>query len=152
MMTTRADMVREIKIAARVAELRRLAERTARAYDEAVAASGLPPEHFRLRLMLRGLLPPPRNAHSAALCVYNRIVSWRDVCRRRARQRDRRRVAVSAFPGDDRHVIFAHCHLQQEEEAQSGDQCKIEGRDAHAPRHGHGWHQQRNQDHQGDLP
>ena len=33
MMTTRADMVREIKIAARVAELRRLAERTARAYD-----------------------------------------------------------------------------------------------------------------------
>jgi hypothetical protein len=72
MMTTRADMVREIKIAARVAELRRLAERTARAYDEAVAASGLPPEHFRLRLMLRGLLPPPRKAHSAALCVYRR--------------------------------------------------------------------------------
>ena len=39
----------EIMIAARVCELRRLAADTARAYDEAVAARGLPPEHFRLR-------------------------------------------------------------------------------------------------------
>jgi hypothetical protein len=63
-MTSRAVVkreVREIKIAARMAELRRLAEQTARAYDEALRASGLPREHFNLRLMLRGrLLPPSR--------------------------------------------------------------------------------------------
>ena len=54
--------VREIRIAARVAELRRLAKQTARAYDEAVAASGMTPEHFRLRAMVLGrLLLPPRN-------------------------------------------------------------------------------------------
>lgn len=49
------------KVAARVAELKRLAEDTSEAYRQALAASGFPPEHFRLRLMLRGyLLPPPR--------------------------------------------------------------------------------------------
>ena len=58
-MTTREQMKVGILIAARVCELRRLAEDTARAYDEAVARSGLPPEHFRLRMMLRGMLPPP---------------------------------------------------------------------------------------------
>jgi hypothetical protein len=52
---------RERKIAARVHELRRLAERTADAYQRALIASGLPPEHFQLRMMLLGrLLPPPR--------------------------------------------------------------------------------------------
>jgi hypothetical protein len=49
------------KVAARVDDLKRLAERTAAAYDEAVVHSGLPPEHFRLRAMLFGMLPqPPR--------------------------------------------------------------------------------------------
>ena len=42
-----------------VGELKQLAERTATAYDEAVAASGLTREHFRLRMMLRGMLEPP---------------------------------------------------------------------------------------------
>jgi hypothetical protein len=58
-MTTRAAMVREIKIAARMAELRRVAEDASAYYDRALAASGLPREHFNLRLMLRGILPSP---------------------------------------------------------------------------------------------
>ena len=64
---TREQMREQMKvgilIAARVHALKRLAKDTARAYDEAVARSGLPPEHFRLRAMLLGrlpLLPPPR--------------------------------------------------------------------------------------------
>ena len=63
-MTSRAVVkreVREIKIAARMAELRRLAEQTARAYDEALGASGLPREHFNLRMMLLGRLLAPRS-------------------------------------------------------------------------------------------
>lgn len=60
-MTTRADMVREIRIAARVAELRRVAEDASEHYQKMLAASGLPREHFNLRMMLLGrLLPPPR--------------------------------------------------------------------------------------------
>ena len=57
-MTTREQINRaktEILIAARVSELRRLAEDTATAYERALAASGLPREHFRLRMMLRGI-------------------------------------------------------------------------------------------------
>jgi hypothetical protein len=49
----------EIKISARVSELRRLAADTAEAYERAVARSGMSREHFRLRAMLLGLLPPP---------------------------------------------------------------------------------------------
>lgn len=76
-MTSRAVVkreVREIRIAARVAELRRLAQSTATAYredellakarevlDRRAADSDLPPEHRRLRMMLLGrLLSPPR--------------------------------------------------------------------------------------------
>jgi hypothetical protein len=64
-MTTRANMVRrearEILIAARVAALRRLAEDTSKAFEQELARSGMTREHFRLRLMLRGMLePPPR--------------------------------------------------------------------------------------------
>jgi hypothetical protein len=58
-MTTRAEMVREILIAARIAELRRIADDAAEWYRRAQAASGLPKEHFDLRLMLRGILPAP---------------------------------------------------------------------------------------------
>ena len=47
-----------ILAAAPVAELKDLAAHTSKAYERALAASGLPPEHFRLRLMLRGMLPP----------------------------------------------------------------------------------------------
>jgi hypothetical protein len=39
-----------------------LAERTSEAYRQALAASGLPEPHFKLRMMLLGrlpLLPPP---------------------------------------------------------------------------------------------
>ena len=55
------ELAQAIRVSARVHELKRLAADTSKAYDEAVAASGFPPEHFRLRLMLRGyLLPPPR--------------------------------------------------------------------------------------------
>lgn len=64
-MTRVEQLKNEIKIAARICELRRLAKDTAHAYDEAVARSGLPPEHFRLRAMLLGrlpLLPPPRKS------------------------------------------------------------------------------------------
>ena len=53
-------LAQAIKVSARVHELKRLAKDTARAYDEAVARSGLPPEHFRLRAMLLGYLLPPR--------------------------------------------------------------------------------------------
>jgi hypothetical protein len=56
-----ARITRERKIASRVGELRQLAEATSEAYRQALAASGLPEEHFKLRLMLLGrLLPPPR--------------------------------------------------------------------------------------------
>jgi hypothetical protein len=58
-MTTRAEMVRSIKIAARVSELRNIANDAAAYYDRALAASGLPKEHFDLRLVLRGILPSP---------------------------------------------------------------------------------------------
>jgi hypothetical protein len=54
-------LAQAIKVAARVHEPRRLAEDTAAAHERALAASGLPPEHFRLRLMLLGRLSlPPR--------------------------------------------------------------------------------------------
>jgi hypothetical protein len=52
-------MVRSIKIAARIAELRRIADDAAEYYDRALADSGLPKEHFDLRLILRGILPSP---------------------------------------------------------------------------------------------
>ena len=58
-MTTRAEMVREILIAARIAELRRIGDEAAEYYDRALADSGLPKEHFDLRLILRGILPSP---------------------------------------------------------------------------------------------
>jgi hypothetical protein len=46
---------------ARVHALKGLAVDTTEAYQRALDASGLPPEHFRLRAMLLGrLLPPPR--------------------------------------------------------------------------------------------
>ena len=53
-------LAQAIKVAARVHALKELAARTFEAYRQALAASGLPEEHFRLRLMLLGsLLPPP---------------------------------------------------------------------------------------------
>jgi hypothetical protein len=58
-MMSREQIKTEILQAARVAELRRLAENTARDYDAALAASGLPRQHFNLRLQLLGMLPPP---------------------------------------------------------------------------------------------
>lgn len=54
-MTRVEQLKNEIRIAARVCELRRLAEDTARTYDAAVAASGMTREHFRLRPMLLGM-------------------------------------------------------------------------------------------------
>jgi hypothetical protein len=60
---TREQLKTGIRIAARICELRRLAEDTSEAYRHALATSGLPEEHFKLRLMLLGrvrLLPPPR--------------------------------------------------------------------------------------------
>jgi hypothetical protein len=55
------EIAQAIKVSARVHELKRLASDTAEAYQQMLAASGLPEEHFRLRLMLLGrLLPPPR--------------------------------------------------------------------------------------------
>jgi hypothetical protein len=62
-MTTREQIEREkceIMIASRIAALRRLAEETTGEFERRLAASGLPREHFRLRMMLRGMLPPPR--------------------------------------------------------------------------------------------
>ena len=59
-MKARADMVREIRIAARLAALRKLAAETAEAYDKLAADNTLPAEHRRLRAMLLGMLPPPR--------------------------------------------------------------------------------------------
>jgi hypothetical protein len=50
----------EREINARVGELKQLAEDTSEAYEQMLAASGLTREHFRLRAMLLGLLPPPR--------------------------------------------------------------------------------------------
>jgi hypothetical protein len=55
----RKQMVRKILIGARVAELRRLAADTSEAYEQAVTRSGMTREHFRLRAMLLGFLPPP---------------------------------------------------------------------------------------------
>jgi hypothetical protein len=58
-----AVITRDRKVAARVGELKVLAERTSEAYERALAASGMTREHFRLRAMLLGrlpLLPPPR--------------------------------------------------------------------------------------------
>ena len=54
-MTARAEMVREILIAARVCELRRLANDTTEAYERALARCGMTREHFSLRTMLLGL-------------------------------------------------------------------------------------------------
>jgi hypothetical protein len=52
------QLAQQIKVAARVHALEQLAEDTT---EEKLAAGGLPPEHYRLRLMLLGrLLPPPR--------------------------------------------------------------------------------------------
>jgi hypothetical protein len=60
---TREQLIDEILIAARVAALRHMAEDTSKNYEQALAASGLPRQHFNLRLMLMGrLLPPPRKA------------------------------------------------------------------------------------------
>jgi hypothetical protein len=63
-MTTREQIKaakNEILISARVAELRGVAADAAEHYKQALAASGLPEQHFKLRLMLLGrLLPPPR--------------------------------------------------------------------------------------------
>jgi hypothetical protein len=53
-------IARAIKVAARVHELKELAARTSVAYERALLASGLPEEHFRLRLMLLSRLPTPR--------------------------------------------------------------------------------------------
>lgn len=61
---TREQMKNEIRIAARVHELKDLAADISRAYDEAVAASGMTREHFNLRLMLLGRLLPPPSASS----------------------------------------------------------------------------------------
>jgi hypothetical protein len=56
---TRAAMVRSIKIAARIAELRHVADDAGEWYRRALADSGMPKEHFDLRLVLRGILPSP---------------------------------------------------------------------------------------------
>ena len=56
----RAQIIaRDRKVAAHVGELKELAAATTAAYEQALAASGLPREHFRLRMMLLGRLPPP---------------------------------------------------------------------------------------------
>ena len=56
-----ATITRQRKIAGRVGELKQLAADTTEAYRQALAASGLPEQHFRLRAMLLSrLLPPPR--------------------------------------------------------------------------------------------
>jgi hypothetical protein len=56
-----AVITRDRKVAARVGELKQLAADTTEHYRQALAASGLPEPHFKLRLMLLGrLLPPPR--------------------------------------------------------------------------------------------
>jgi hypothetical protein len=52
------EIAREIRIAARVHELKELAERTSAAYRRVRLASGLPEEHFRLRMMLLARLLP----------------------------------------------------------------------------------------------
>jgi hypothetical protein len=57
----RDQMKTEIQIAARVCELRRVAENASERYERTLAASGLPKAHFNLRLQLLGrLLPPPK--------------------------------------------------------------------------------------------
>jgi hypothetical protein len=59
-MNQRDRMKVEILISARIAALRKLAEKTARDYEaDQFADSDLPPEHRRLRRMLLGL-PAPR--------------------------------------------------------------------------------------------
>jgi hypothetical protein len=59
-MTQREEMKNDILIGARVSELRRLADDTSDAYEQAVARSGMTRQHFQLRAMLMGILPPPR--------------------------------------------------------------------------------------------
>jgi hypothetical protein len=78
-MKARQQLAREIRQAARIAALRKLAEETATAYREAELLAkarelldrraadsiDLPPEHRRLRAMLLGrVLPPPRKGES----------------------------------------------------------------------------------------
>ena len=58
--TIAAERAEASAVTARVDELKELAEHTVRAYDEALAASGLPRQHFNLRLQLLGRLPAPR--------------------------------------------------------------------------------------------
>jgi hypothetical protein len=53
-------IAQSIKVAARVHELKELAARTSAAYEQALHASGLIEEHFRMRLMLLSRLPTPR--------------------------------------------------------------------------------------------
>lgn len=56
---TREQLKTGIQIAARICELRRLAADTSKQFEQALAESGLPRQHFALRLMLLGRLPPP---------------------------------------------------------------------------------------------
>ena len=66
-MTRVEQLKNEIRIAARVCELRRLAEDTARTYDAAVAASGMTREHFRLRPICSACTRPAiRGGYSSA--------------------------------------------------------------------------------------
>jgi hypothetical protein len=61
MTTTNAHkLAQEIKVSARVHALKRLAKDTSQAYEQMLRDSGMPREHFRLRLMLFSRLPPPR--------------------------------------------------------------------------------------------
>jgi hypothetical protein len=61
-MMTRERIKVGIQIAARVAELRRLAERTARDYEaDSAADNSLPAEHRRLRRMLFAIAASPKD-------------------------------------------------------------------------------------------
>jgi hypothetical protein len=62
MTPTREQIKTEIRIAARVAELRHIAVDTSEKFEQALSASGLPREHFRLRMMRLGRLLPPRKS------------------------------------------------------------------------------------------
>jgi hypothetical protein len=66
-MMTRAQIKVGTQIAARMAELRRLAERTARDYeaDSAAADNSLPAEHRRLRRMLFAIAAAHRGRKGA---------------------------------------------------------------------------------------
>jgi hypothetical protein len=59
MRMSRQQLKNEILISARIAELRRVGDDAAEWYTRALAASGLPEEHFKLRLILRNILPSP---------------------------------------------------------------------------------------------